>query len=243
MKLKSQTSNPLHGFTLIELLVVIAIIAILAALLLPSLSSARERADRTRCISNVKQILTANRLYVDDYNDYLPFCGASAVPEIYTNCWAYTWDSVGYYPTQGQLWPYHKSREILMCPMDKTNSAYFKVRTPPAYQNITSYIYSTSSCGFPPQTGPDSWNHGLGLKWSRFRVDDILIWEPDERITFNFNDAADEPWEYCTARHNGGSVIGCYGGGVEYMKYNKFVQEAAKKPGRLYCKPGSPSGT
>jgi len=64
--------NAKRGFTLIELLLVIAIIAILAALLLPALGRAKETARRTACVSNLKQVNLAIRLYADDYSDSLP---------------------------------------------------------------------------------------------------------------------------------------------------------------------------
>lgn len=60
------------SFTLIELLVVIAIIAILTALLLPSLSKAREHSRRANCISNLRQIYQGCFLYTDDWNGWLP---------------------------------------------------------------------------------------------------------------------------------------------------------------------------
>lgn len=56
------------GFTLIELLVVVAIIAILAAMLLPALRNAREAAQSTRCVSNLRQIYFAFASYAADYN-------------------------------------------------------------------------------------------------------------------------------------------------------------------------------
>lgn len=108
-----------NGFTLIELLVVIAIIAILAAILFPVFAKAREKARETSCISNQKQIMTALKGYIQDYDELCPAqdgdTNHNSVPvaDAGGNPWNY----------YDELTPYIKSKAIWLCPDHKGNYA------------------------------------------------------------------------------------------------------------------------
>ncbi|HEY1662513.1 MAG TPA: prepilin-type N-terminal cleavage/methylation domain-containing protein [Verrucomicrobiae bacterium] len=75
------------GFTLIELLVVIAIIAILAAMLLPVLSSAKLRAQQAGCVSNLKQLVTANVMFSDEHDGIWMVPSRSGDPDYPQSQW------------------------------------------------------------------------------------------------------------------------------------------------------------
>ncbi len=68
-----------RAFTLVEMLVVIAIVGVLAALLLPTLASARAKAKRTACLSNLRQMGIAILCYSTDNNGNIPY-GPKAPP-------------------------------------------------------------------------------------------------------------------------------------------------------------------
>jgi len=125
--IKDRSHKTTGAFTLIELLVVIAIIAILAAMLLPALASAKKKAQRIQCTSNLKQLQLGWVMYYGDNNDQLISNDRYAVtkpqPETY-------WVSNSSLPSvlskvdldfsieNGTLYPYNKSVALYHCPGD-----------------------------------------------------------------------------------------------------------------------------
>lgn len=102
------------GFTLVELLVVIAIIAVLAGILLPSLARARNLANRTYCLSQLRQIAAATRMYADVYKGLLPGPHGITDPP----------SSQAYSVERGTLWTAGilKEKRVWLCPVDPRKS-------------------------------------------------------------------------------------------------------------------------
>jgi prepilin-type N-terminal cleavage/methylation domain-containing protein/prepilin-type processing-associated H-X9-DG protein len=82
----------LIGFTLIELLTVIAVIAILAALLLPVLTRVKSKAHGIACLSSERQLMLATLVYVNDFNDTLPYnLGIAEIKKLAEKNWFWNW--------------------------------------------------------------------------------------------------------------------------------------------------------
>ena len=139
-----------EGFTLVELLVVIAIIIILAAILFPVFARARDKAQQTKCINNMKQMGAACALYEDDYDAPLPYCCPSFT---FGNMWKDLMDPylkqltglAGYLETEGEVY------QCPSAPIEEATIAVQAGRNIGYNEYITQYT-SMSAIKYPAST-------------------------------------------------------------------------------------------
>jgi prepilin-type N-terminal cleavage/methylation domain-containing protein/prepilin-type processing-associated H-X9-DG protein len=127
------------AFTLIELLVVIAIIAVLASMLLPALSKAKAKGQSIQCVSQIRQMLIAARLYGDDNISKFPLTFSLVGNQLNRTSWF------------NYLLPYQQTRKILLCP---TKSKRFKEIVYAQDGTISNYgaNFALGGCHWP-----DTW--------------------------------------------------------------------------------------
>jgi len=253
MKTSRSPERSPRAFTLIELLVVIAIIAILAALLLPALSRAKDKAVRTTCVNNNRQLTLAMNMYATDNREFLPYpnWGSTPLPNGSPGPgWLYTPGVGGEPPTPytnalllayqtGLYFQYMSNPRAYICPTD-AKSKYFPQRA----NKLSSYIMNGAVCGY------SSTYRGARVSqiWSTMCY---IQWEPDENLgnppigAFAYNDASSFPDrnEGVGRLHGSGAIIQAVGGHVLYITFKQFTTEQNNpRKGLLWWSPWSADG-
>jgi len=212
-------------------------------MLLPALSKAKEKAQRTACLNKLKQILLATHMYVLDNEDRLPYSSWSSGTFDVPN-WCYTrrrGQDPEHNVREGQLWNYMGVPKMFYCPLDRTNTSKFQNRE----MKVSSYVMNGAVTAYGTSPNGVEWS---SFKMGQFQSDSMIYWEADEAQPSNYDNVASRPNEGVTERHNLGVNLGMFGGHVEYWKFRAYYMEAGIKPfrgnrpGRFWCDPSTPDG-
>jgi len=169
MRMKRSTLRHPLAFTLVELLVVIGIIGVLIAILLPSLSKARESAVRTACMSNLRQLGMAFRIYGTTYKDVCPIGYLKGGEKQFA--YMASWDAGGPTPN-GTRWQFipvgmgqlayarlTQTPQAFYCPKESDTQFMFDAQPPGNAGNLWHFYNDPPS---PRQTGPGRMHCRLG---------------------------------------------------------------------------------
>ena len=130
-----------RGFTLVELLVVIGIIALLISILLPSLGRAREQANTTKCLSNLRQLSNAMIMYANANRGYYPKSASVGSPHKEDFIW---WQN-GRDFSESALAPHLAkpvSKEFFRCPTDDINQRRYTADGGYRYSYSMNYYFT-----------------------------------------------------------------------------------------------------
>ena len=239
-----------RGFTLVELLVVIGIIALLISILMPALTKARQQAVGLKCLNNIRQLTVVNQMYANGYKQIQVFCNWGDT-QWYDNAkigWLFEVPLNGPLPEKvetGHFWQYLANRESYRCPTHvKGDSGTFGAAKSDA---LTSYLMNGATCGYGTKQPPTS-NRIVFFKLGKFKSDDILFWEADERGGAAWNDGSSYPGESfnptdpkasgLTSRHGKVATIACFDGHAEWISHQEFRKLAIDtKRNKIYCNP------
>lgn len=200
--------RPCSGFTLIELLVVIAIIAILMAILMPSLSRAREQGKRVSCLNNLRQLVTAWIMYADENGDRIPLANPSA-----DKAWARYQSSATTEATRlqgirtGVLYRYCPEVKLYKCPTGIRGEAV---------------TYSITDCMNGYDGIPGTQNLMIRKRMAIKRPAERIVFLDEGRLSSNsWTIWYDQErwWDQITARHGDGTNFGLADGHSEYWKW------------------------